>query len=87
MGEPAASQLSKTAVWMVTAVVLIFSLVLFNSASLIYISAMLIIFIIGYLLRRMMLQRIDGTTGDTAGALVELIETSTLLVFILLTSF
>lgn len=87
MGESAASQLSKTAVWMVSAVVFMLSIILFSNDYLLNISGMLIIFIIGYLLRRMMLQRIDGTTGDTAGALVELIETSTLLVFILLASF
>ncbi|MEK7844339.1 MAG: adenosylcobinamide-GDP ribazoletransferase [Pseudomonadota bacterium] len=30
-------------------------------------------------LRYLMLQRIDGTTGDTAGALVEITETAVLL--------
>jgi len=31
-------------------------------------------------LRTMMIKRIGGTTGDTAGALVELLETTTLVV-------
>jgi adenosylcobinamide-GDP ribazoletransferase len=32
-----------------------------------------------WLLRRLMMKRIDGTTGDTAGALLEIVETTTLL--------
>jgi adenosylcobinamide-GDP ribazoletransferase len=37
-----------------------------------------------WLLRRLMLRRIDGTTGDTAGALIEIVETTTLLTAALL---
>ena len=36
--------------------------------------------------RHLMLRRIGGTTGDTAGSLVEIIETSVLLVAVLLTA-
>ena len=36
--------------------------------------------IVFYLLRRMMIMRIGGTTGDTAGAMVEIIESTVLLV-------
>jgi adenosylcobinamide-GDP ribazoletransferase len=38
-----------------------------------------------WFLRRLMLRRIDGTTGDTAGALVEIMETQALLVSVGLT--
>ena len=36
------------------------------------------------LLRSFMLQRIDGTTGDTAGAMVEIVETTILLVAVII---
>ncbi|MDH4235087.1 MAG: adenosylcobinamide-GDP ribazoletransferase [Gallionella sp.] len=37
-----------------------------------------------WLLRRMMMARIGGTTGDTAGALIELLETAVLVLWVLL---
>ena len=37
-----------------------------------------------WLLRRMMMARLGGTTGDTAGALIELLETAALILWVLL---
>lgn len=39
----------------------------------------LTVMIIFWFLRHLMLHRIGGTTGDTAGALVEIVETAALL--------
>jgi len=39
--------------------------------------------IVFYLLRRMMLQRLGGTTGDTAGAMVEIMECTVLLIAVM----
>jgi adenosylcobinamide-GDP ribazoletransferase len=41
------------------------------------------LFVGGYLLRRALLARIGGTTGDSAGALVELAEALALLLLAL----
>ncbi len=38
-----------------------------------------------WLLRRMMLARLGGTTGDTAGALLEVLETTALILWVLMT--
>ena len=82
MGESAANSLSKTSVWLVTLFVISFSTFLTQQS----VSALLILFVIGYLFRLMMLKRIEGTTGDTTGALVEIMELSVLVVFVLLAS-
>lgn len=37
-----------------------------------------------WLLRRMMMARLGGTTGDTAGALLELLETAVLIIWVLM---
>jgi len=37
-----------------------------------------------WLLRRMMIARLGGTTGDTAGALIELLETAALILWVLM---
>lgn len=37
-----------------------------------------------WLLRRMMMARLGGTTGDTAGALLEVLETATLILWVLM---
>ena len=37
-----------------------------------------------WLLRRMMIARLGGTTGDTAGALLELMETAALILWVLM---
>jgi adenosylcobinamide-GDP ribazoletransferase len=41
--------------------------------------------VVFWLLRRLMVRRIGGATGDTAGALVEIVETQALLVLVVLT--
>jgi len=57
---------------------LIISLVLFLSLLSIGLIALSIFFIVLLLLRYYMIKRLDGTTGDTAGAMLELLETITL---------
>jgi adenosylcobinamide-GDP ribazoletransferase len=81
MGETAVNNLSKKAVWSMTILVIALSIFLLKES----IFALPALFVIGYLFRTMMIKRIKGTTGDTTGALVEVMEISTLIVFVLLT--
>lgn len=80
MGESAVNNLSKMAVWVVALLVIVLSVVLLEKSGL----GLLLLFVIGYLFRLMMIKRINGTTGDTTGALVEVMEVSTLIIFVLL---
>lgn len=80
MGDRAVKYLPKMAMWFVFIIVLGFSVLLLQQQSWI----LVILVIIAYLLRQLMLKRINGTTGDTAGAMLEVMEVSTLLVFIIL---
>ena len=80
MAESAVNNLSKLAVWIVTAVVVVLSIFLLGKLSI----GLFVIFLIALLCRRMMLKRIGGTTGDTTGALIEITEASSLIVFIIL---
>ena len=80
MGESAVKQLPKFAVWFVSLVVLAISVFLLKEKS----WGLLVLITIAYFLRRLMLKRISGTTGDTTGAMLEVMELSVLLVFILL---
>lgn len=79
MGESAVQNISKPAVSMVLLLVLSFSVLLLREQS----SILIISFAIAYLLRWLMIQRLEGTTGDTAGAMLEVMEASVMLVFIL----
>ncbi|MCW8901554.1 MAG: adenosylcobinamide-GDP ribazoletransferase [Gammaproteobacteria bacterium] len=80
MGESAVKHLPKTSAWFVLIIVLALSIFLLKEDS----WGLIILFVIAYLLRSLMIKRISGTTGDTAGAMLEVMEVSTLLVFILL---
>lgn len=80
MGEAAANNLPKSGVWFVSLLVVGLSIYLLGQLSF----ALVIIFVIGYLCRSMMIKRIGGTTGDTTGALIEVIEVSSLISFVLL---
>lgn len=80
MAEKAVKHLPKSAVWFSLLIVVILSVYLLKEQS----TGLLILFVIAYLLRRLMVKRINGTTGDTAGAMLEVMEVATLLVFILL---
>jgi adenosylcobinamide-GDP ribazoletransferase len=82
MAETSVKHLPKTAVWFVLLLVLSLSVFLLKEHA----WGLIILFGVAYLLRRLMLKRIQGTTGDTAGAMLEVMEVSILLVFILLTS-
>ncbi len=80
MAETAVKHLPKTMVWIVLLLVLSLSVFILKEHS----WGLLLLFIIAYLLRRLIIKRINGTTGDTAGAMLEVMEVSTMLVFILL---
>lgn len=80
MAESAVKHLPKTSVWFVFILVISFSAILLKELS----WGLIILFAIAYLLRRLMIKRINGTTGDTAGAMVEVMEVSMMLVFIML---
>lgn len=79
MGDSAVHHLPKTAVWLVFMGVIVVSALIIKQQFWVF----LVLFSIAYLLRRLMLKRIDGTTGDTAGAMLEVMEVSTMLVFVL----
>lgn len=80
MAETAVKYIPKTLVWIVLLLVLSLSILILKEHS----WGLLVLFIIAYLLRRFMVKRINGMTGDTAGAMLEVMEVSTILVFILL---
>lgn len=82
MGESAVKQLPKLIIWFVFIVVLAVSIFLLKEKS----WGLLILIAIAYFLRRLMLKRINGITGDTAGAMLEVMEVAVLLVFIFLSS-
>jgi len=75
MAETAVNYLSKSMVWFVLFLVLALSVYLLGTHSWV----LIVLFIVAYLLRRLMLQRINGMTGDTAGAMLEVMEVMVLL--------
>lgn len=79
MGEVAAKNLPKQTVWLSLLIILGLSVFLLQEKS----WGLIILFVLAYLLRRLMIKRLQGTTGDTAGAMIEVMEVSTLLVLIL----
>ena len=78
MGESAVKNLPKSIVWFVLLIVLGLSALLLKEQS----WGLVVLCFVAYLIRRLMLKRIQGTTGDTAGAMLEVIEVSTLFIFI-----
>lgn len=80
MGEIAVKNLPKSAVWFIVVVMVSLTGLLLGELG----WGLLILFIVGYFLRGLMIKRIGGTTGDTAGAMLEVMEVATMLVFILL---
>ena len=76
LGSPLANHLPRRACWFSIAAVLALMLLLSDARYWALLPTVLTIFL---LLRYLMLQRIGGTTGDTAGALVEISETVALL--------
>lgn len=81
LGSPLANHLPRRACWLSIAAVPTLMLLLPDARYWALLPAVLMIFL---LLRYLMLQRIDGTTGDTAGALVEISETAALLAAVLI---
>lgn len=80
MGDTAVKYIQKPATWFVFFIVINLSVFVLQEKS----WGLLVIFGMAFLLRQLMIKRINGTTGDTAGAMLEVIEVSTMLVFILL---
>lgn len=83
MGDTAVKHLPKAAVWLVILLVLGLSVYLLKDKS----WWLFILLPVGYLLRRLMIKRINGTTGDTAGAMLEVMEVSAMLVFVFMSNF
>ena len=75
IGDALAKHIPRRAAWVVLAITLVVVLGTGEVGVLAIMSAALMFF----LLRAMMLRRIQGTTGDTAGAMVELVEMAVLL--------
>lgn len=82
MGETAVQNLPKRTVWLSLMIIMSLSVFLLQENS----WGLIILFVIAYLFRRLMIKRLHGTTGDTAGAMIEVMEVSTLLVLILANS-
>ena len=82
LGESAANTLPVKMAWFIALVILILVVYLLGKVSL----ALVVVFLVGYLCRNMMLNRIGGITGDTIGALIEIIEVTSLISFILITN-
>ena len=82
LGEAAANTLPIKMTWFIALVVLLLTVYLLGKVSL----ALVVVFLVGYLCRNMMLNRIGGITGDTIGALIEIIEVTSLISFILITN-
>ncbi len=78
MAETAVKYLSKKSVGIVMLLVLALSFYLLKANSWV----LVILFIVFYFLRNLMLQRINGMTGDTAGAMLEVMEVITLLIIL-----
>lgn len=81
LGSPLANHLPRQACWVSIAVVPALMLLLPDAHHLIVLPVVLMIFL---LLQHLMLQRIGGTTGDTAGALVEIGEAAVLLTAVMI---
>ena len=82
MGETAAKNLPKQIVWLSLLIIMSLSVFLLQEKS----WGLIVLFVVAYLFRRLMIKRLQGTTGDTAGAMIEIMEVSTLLVLILANS-
>lgn len=75
LGRDLADHLPRETAWLVLALVMLAMPLLFGWPGL---RLLLVLALVAWLLRRLMLNHIHGTTGDTAGALVEVIEVSCL---------
>lgn len=82
MGESAAKELPKSAVWLVSFIVLAVSIFLLKEN----IWGLILLLVLGYILRNLMIKRVGGTTGDTAGAMLEVMEVAVLLIFLILSN-
>lgn len=78
LGESLATHLPRRHAWSVLAGVALLAVLLLKLNGLVLLLSALIGFL---LLRQWMLKRINGTTGDTAGAMVEILETILLVSF------
>jgi len=76
LGKAISEHLSTNAVWCVCCVVLVIACLVFGWHLIMILIAGLAVFMY---LRHLMLCRLDGCTGDTAGALIELSEVAVLL--------
>lgn len=77
LGKAISEYLKPSRVWCVCGVVLVIASLVFGWHLILFLVVSLVTFMY---LRHLMLRRIDGCTGDTAGALIELSEVAILLV-------
>ncbi len=75
LGADLARHLPRDAGWLVCGIVALAMPLLFGWSGL---RLLLIVAVVAWLLRRLMLKHIHGTTGDTAGALLEVVEVTCL---------
>jgi len=78
LGESLANHLPRRSAWLVLLIVSLAMLIFLKLSGFILLVSALISFLI---LRHWMMKRIGGTTGDTAGAMVEILEAIMLLCF------
>lgn len=81
LGEALARHTPRRAVTMMLLATLLGILLVLKMRGVMLVLGCLAVF---WLLRRMMVSRLGGTTGDTAGALLELLETAALLLWVLM---
>ena len=79
MGEVASKMIPKSHIGIVLFVVIVLSIILLQEQS----WSLLLVAVVVYLLRSLMLKRISGTTGDTAGAMIEVVEVSVMLLLMI----
>ncbi len=79
MADSISQTLSRPAVYIQSVVLIVIMAIWLKSVAL----ALLPVALLGYTLRAMMIRQINGLTGDTVGAMVEIIEVATLLFFVL----
>jgi adenosylcobinamide-GDP ribazoletransferase len=78
LGSPLVAHCPRQGMWGVSALVVLALLITFKMSAVFLLLNVVLLF---FFLRYVMMQRIGGTTGDTAGAILEITEVAVLLVF------
>jgi len=80
LGSDYLAHMPRLALWLILVIVGLLTWLALPGATagIVLVSSLLVTF----LLRRLMLKRLDGTTGDTAGALLEILEATALIALV-----